>query len=68
VVPESGVGWGRGALVVEDDFGNAFFLGDSMHSPTRLPRITRKTSNMPQLLTNFRFLNGYDATDIQSGS
>ena len=33
--------WGMGALGVGDDFGNAFFLGDSLHSPTCLGGIVR---------------------------
>jgi hypothetical protein len=66
VVPNSKVYRCRGALGVGDKFGSAFLLGDSMHGPTFLRGIVRNTSNMPELLLHFRFLDSRDTAKIQS--
>lgn len=55
IVPSFKILWGWDVFVVGDNFGNTFFLGDHMHSPTYLGRIIRNTNNMPKFLVHFGF-------------
>jgi hypothetical protein len=66
IVPNSKVCWGRGALGVGDDFGSAFLLRNSIHGPACLRWIVRNTSNMPEFLVDFRFLDSSDTAKIQT--
>jgi hypothetical protein len=54
----------KGAIGVEDDFGSAFILCDSMHRPTCFGGIIRNASNMPKFLVHVAFLYIIDTTEI----
>ena len=67
LLPEFGVDGGTDAPPFDDNFGDAFFLGDRLHSPTRLGKCMRKADNMPQLLIHLRLLNTCDSMDAKLG-
>ena len=66
MMPHTGVGRCRDALIIGDDFCGALLLRASMISPTRLPKGMGYADNMPMKDIYFGFLYGGDTMKTNS--
>jgi hypothetical protein len=66
MMPHTGVGWRRVALIIGDNSCGALLLRAFMISPTKLSRGMGYADNMPKRDIYFSFLNGDDTMETKS--